>query len=130
LSALGCLARIALLRPSVLNFIEIQKHNFKGDKLMSKMRPLHDRIILKREPEEQKTTGGIIIPGTAQEKPQMAVVVALGHGKKLDNGDFVKIALKVGDRVLLGKYSGSEVKIDGDEHVIVREEDILGVFEK
>jgi len=97
---------------------------------MSKMRPLHDRIILKREPEEQKTTGGIIIPGTAQEKPQMAVVVALGHGKKLDNGDFVKIALKVGDRVLLGKYSGSEVKIDGDEHVIVREEDILGVFEK
>ena len=92
-------------------------------------RPLHDRVIVKRVKEEEKTKGGIIIPDTAKEKPVEGKIIAVGNGKRLDDGTLAKLDLKPGDRVLFGKYSGSEVKIDGEEHIIMREEDTLGVLE-
>lgn len=95
-----------------------------------KLRPLHDRVVVKRVDEERKSPGGIVIPDTATEKPIRGKVIAVGKGKVLDNGEVRALDLKVGDQVLIGKYSGSEVKIDGDEYVVLREEDILGVFEK
>ena len=94
------------------------------------IRPLHDRVIVKRVPEETKTKGGIIIPDTAKEKPIEGEVVAVGNGKILDDGTVRKLEVKAGDRILFGKYSGTEVKIDGEEHLILREDDILGVIEK
>ena len=94
-----------------------------------KIRPLQDRIIVKRVQEEEKTKGGIIIPDTAKEKPIEALVVAVGNGKVLEDGTVRKLDIKEGDRVLFGKYSGTEVKIDGEEHLILREDDILGVIE-
>jgi chaperonin GroES len=94
-----------------------------------KMRPLHDRILVKRVEEENKTKGGIIIPDTAKEKPQEAKVVAVGSGRLTDDGKVVALEVKKGDRVLFGKYSGSEVQIDGEEHLIIREEDILAIIE-
>ncbi|MFO0665357.1 MAG: co-chaperone GroES [Polyangiaceae bacterium] len=97
---------------------------------MAKIRPLQDRIILKRVKEEEKSKGGIIIPDTAKEKPIEGEVIAIGNGKVMDDGTVRKLDVKVGDKVLFGKYSGTEVKIDGEEHLIVREEDILGVLEK
>ncbi|MFO0693244.1 MAG: co-chaperone GroES [Polyangiales bacterium] len=93
------------------------------------IRPLHDRVLVKRVQEENKTKGGIIIPDTAKEKPVEGVVVAAGNGKILENGSVRKLEVKKGDRVLFGKYSGTEVKIEGEEHLILREEDILGVVE-
>jgi chaperonin GroES len=93
------------------------------------IRPLHDRILIKRVQEEQKTKGGIIIPDTAKEKPIEGKVVAVGNGKLLDSGEVRKPEVKKGDKVLFGKYSGTEVKIEGDEHLILREDDILGVVE-
>jgi chaperonin GroES len=93
-----------------------------------KIRPLGDRILLKRVEEEEKSKGGIIIPDTAKEKPQEGKVVAVGKGKVLDDGKVVPLEVKAGDRVLFGKYSGSEVKIDGEEHLIMREDDILGII--
>ena len=95
-----------------------------------KIRPLQDRIIIKRLDEEETTKGGIIIPDTAKEKPLEALVVAVGKGKVLDDGKIREPEVKKGDRVLFSKYSGTEVKIDGDDHLIVREDDILGVIEK
>ena len=95
-----------------------------------KIRPLQDRVIVKRVPEEEKTKGGILIPDTAKEKPQEGKVVAVGNGKVLENGTLVKPDVKAGDRILFGKYSGTEVKIEGEEHLILREDDILGVLEK
>ena len=95
-----------------------------------KIRPLQDRVILKRVKEEEKTKGGIIIPDTAKEKPIEGEVVAVGSGKVNDDGSVTKLAVKVGDRVLFGKYSGTEVKLDGEERLIVREDDILAVLEK
>ena len=94
-----------------------------------KIRPLGDRILLKRIEEEDKSKGGIIIPDTAKEKPQEGKVVAVGKGRMLDDGKLVPLEVKKGDRVLFGKYSGSEVKIEGEEHLIVKEDDILGVME-
>ena len=94
-----------------------------------KFRPLHDRVIVKRVQEEEKTKGGIIIPDSAKEKPVEGKIIAVGNGKRLDDGTMAKLELKAGDRVLFGKYSGTEVKIDGEEHIIMREEDILGVLE-
>ncbi|HVJ89744.1 MAG TPA: co-chaperone GroES [Labilithrix sp.] len=94
------------------------------------IRPLQDRVILKRLKEEEKTKGGIIIPDTAKEKPVEAEVVAVGNGKVLEDGTVKKLDVKVGDRVLFGKYSGTEVKLDGEERLIVREDDILAVLEK
>jgi chaperonin GroES len=94
-----------------------------------KIRPLGDRILLKRIEEEQKSKGGILIPDTAREKPQEGKVVAVGKGRLLEDGKLVPLEVKKGDRVLFGKYSGSEVKLVGEEHLIVREDDILGVME-
>ena len=93
------------------------------------IRPLQDRSIVKRIQEEEKTAGGIIIPDTAKEKPQEGKVVAVGKGKVGDDGKVIALDLKKGDRILFGKYSGSEVKIDGTEYLIMREEDVLGVLE-
>src|SRR6188472_672127 len=94
------------------------------------IRPLQDRVILKRLKEEEKTKGGIIIPDTAKEKPIEGEVVAVGNGKVLEDGTVKALDVKVGDRVLFGKYSGTEVKLDGEERLIVREDDILAVLEK
>ncbi|HEU4381857.1 MAG TPA: co-chaperone GroES [Anaeromyxobacteraceae bacterium] len=95
-----------------------------------KIRPLHDRIIVKRVEEEERTKGGIIIPDTAKEKPIEGKVVAVGNGKVLEDGKVRPLDVKAGDRILFSKYGGTEVKIDGEEHLIMREEDILGVIEK
>ncbi len=95
-----------------------------------KIRPLQDRVIVKRVDEEEKTAGGIIIPDTAKEKPMEGEVVAVGNGKVLENGTKVPLDLKAGERVLFGKYAGTEIKIDGVEHLIMREDDILGIIEK
>ncbi len=95
-----------------------------------KIRPLQDRIILKRISEEEKTKGGIIIPDTAKEKPLEGRVVAVGNGKVLEDGKVRPLDIKPGDRVLFIKYAGNEVKIDGEEHLMLREDDILGVIEK
>ena len=94
-----------------------------------KIRPLGDRILIKRIQEEEKTKGGIIIPDTAKEKPQEGKVVAVGKGKMTEQGKLLTPDVKAGDRILFGKYSGSEVKIEGEEHLILREDDILGVLE-
>jgi chaperonin GroES len=94
-----------------------------------KLRPLNDRIIIKRIEEEEKTSGGIIIPDTAKEKPQQGKVIAVGKGKVLDNGQLQPMSVKEGDRVLFGKYAGTEIKIDGEEHLIMREDDILAIIE-
>ena len=94
-----------------------------------KIRPLQDRVIIKRIEEEEKSKGGIIIPDTAKEKPQEGKVVAVGKGKANDDGKITPLDIKVNDRILFGKYSGSEINIDGEEHLIMREDDILGVIE-
>jgi chaperonin GroES len=94
-----------------------------------KVRPLHDRILVKRVEEEKKSKGGIIIPDTATEKPQEGRVVAVGNGKLLDDGKIRSLDVSKGDRVLFGKYSGTEVNIDGEEHLIIREDDVLAVLE-
>ncbi|HWP58783.1 MAG TPA: co-chaperone GroES [Candidatus Acidoferrales bacterium] len=95
---------------------------------MTKIRPLHDRVIVKRLEEEEKSQGGIIIPDTAKEKPQEGRVIAVGSGKRED-GKVIPLDLKVGDKILFGKYAGTEVKINGEEHLILREDDVLGVIE-
>jgi chaperonin GroES len=94
------------------------------------IRPLHDRVLLKRVEEEQKTKGGIIIPDSAKEKPAEGKVIAVGNGRVLEDGKIRPLDVKAGDRVLFGKYSGTEVKVDGEEHLILREDDILCVLEK
>ena len=94
-----------------------------------KIRPLQDRIIVKRIEEEETTSGGIIIPDTAKEKPQEGKVTAVGNGKVGEDGKATPLDVKKGDKVLFGKYSGTEIKINGEEHLIMREEDILGVIE-
>jgi chaperonin GroES len=92
------------------------------------IRPLHDRVVVKRVEEETKTAGGIVLPGSAAEKPSEGVVLAVGAGKPLDNGQIRALEVKVGDKVLFGKYSGSEVKVDGEQYIVMREEDIIGVL--
>jgi len=94
-----------------------------------KIRPLQDRVIVQRVEEEQKTKGGIIIPDTAKEKPQEGKVIAVGKGKVNDDGKLIPLDVKAGDRILFGKYSGTEVKMEGEEYLIMREDDILGVIE-
>ncbi|MGR9117420.1 MAG: co-chaperone GroES [Gammaproteobacteria bacterium] len=93
-----------------------------------KIRPLHDRVIIKRVEEETKTAGGIVLPGSAAEKPSQGEVLAVGNGKVLDNGEVRPLEVKVGDKVLFGKYSGTEVKVDGEEVIVMREEDIMGIL--
>ncbi len=95
-----------------------------------KIRPLQDRVIVKRIAEEAKTKGGIIIPDTAKEKPMEGLVISVGKGKTAEDGKLIKPDVKAGDRILFGKYSGTEVKIDGEELLIMREDDILGILEK
>ena len=94
------------------------------------IRPLHDRIIVERLEEETKTAGGLIIPDTAKEKPQQGKVIAVGKGKKTEDGKVLPLDVKVGDKVLFGKYAGTEIKIEGKEFLMMREEDILGVVEQ
>ena len=94
-----------------------------------KFRPLHDRLIVKRLEGEEKTKGGIIIPDTAKEKPQEAKVIAVGKGKVTEDGKLQPMEVQKGDRVLVGKYSGSEIKVDGEEHLIIREDDVLAILE-
>jgi len=93
-----------------------------------KYRPLHDRVIVKRVEEEEKTSGGIIIPDAAKEKPQQGKVIAVGKGKILENGKVSPLAVKKGDRILFGKYAGTDIKIDDEEHLIMREDDILAIL--
>ena len=93
-------------------------------------RPLHDRVVVRRLTAEEKTAGGIIIPDTAKEKPMEGEVIAVGPGGRNEQGQLVPLDVKAGDRILFGKYSGTEIKIDGEEHLILREDDILGVLEK
>jgi chaperonin GroES len=95
-----------------------------------KIRPLHDRVIVKRIEEERKTAGGIVIPDNAAEKPDQGEVLAIGTGKVMEDGKVRPLDVKVGDRVLFGKYSGSSVKVEGDELLVMREEDIMGVITK
>ncbi|HRR41411.1 MAG TPA: co-chaperone GroES [Syntrophales bacterium] len=95
-----------------------------------KIRPLHDRIIVKRVEEEAKTKGGIIIPDTAKEKPIEGRVIAVGKGRVADDGKVIPMEVKAGDHILFSKYAGTEVKIEGEEHLIMREEDVLGIIEK
>jgi chaperonin GroES len=94
-----------------------------------KFRPLHDRVLVRRIEEEEKTVGGIIIPDTAKEKPMQGKVLAVGPGARDEKGELVPLDVKVGDRILFGKYSGSEVKIDGEELIIMKESDIMGILE-
>jgi len=94
-----------------------------------KFRPLYDRVLVKRVTSETKSAGGLIIPDTAKEKPQEAQVIAVGAGRVLDNGSVRAMNVKVGDRVLFGKYTGDEIKLDGEEHIILREEDVLAVLD-
>jgi chaperonin GroES len=94
-----------------------------------KIRPLHDRVIVKRIDEERKTASGIVIPDTAAEKPDQGEVLAVGKGKKTDEGKLIALDVKVGDKILFGKYSGQTVKVKGDELLVMREEDIMGVIE-
>jgi chaperonin GroES len=97
--------------------------------MSTKIRPLHDRVIVKREEDERKSPGGIVIPDTAAEKPIKGRVIAVGNGKILEGGDVRPLDVKVGDKVLFGKYSGTEVKVDGDDVLVMREEDIMAVIE-
>ena len=94
-----------------------------------KVRPLYDRILIKRVDEEEKTAGGLYIPDTAKEKPQQGLVVAVGSGKVQEDGSVRKLEIKAGDKILFSKYSGNDIKIDGTEHLILREEDVLAVLE-
>jgi chaperonin GroES len=94
-----------------------------------KIRPLHDRVIVKRWEEEKTSPGGIVIPDSAAEKPIKGEVIAVGNGKVLDSGERIELAVKPGDKVLFGKYSGTEVKVDGEEYLVMREDDIMGVLE-
>ena len=96
---------------------------------MMKIRPLYDRIVVKRIEEQETLRSGIIIPDSAKEKPQEGEVVAVGQGKRLEDGTMVALDVKIGDRILFGKYSGNEIKLDGEEYMIMREDDILGVLD-
>jgi len=96
---------------------------------MAKFRPLHDRLLVKRVEAEEKSKGGIIIPDSAREKPIEGEVIAVGNGKLLEDGSVRALDIKVGEKVLFGKYSGTEIKIEGDEHIILREDEILGILE-
>ena len=96
---------------------------------MTKFRPLHDRVLVRRVKEEEKTRGGIIIPDTAQEKPQEGEIIAVGPGARDESGKLIELDVKVGDRILFGKWSGTEVKLDGEEFLIMKESDVMGIIE-
>jgi chaperonin GroES len=94
-----------------------------------KIKPLNDRVLVKRVKEERQTRGGIIIPDTAKEKPQEGIVVAVGSGKRDDSGKLIPLGIKEGDRILFGKYAGTEIKVEGEERIFMREDDILGILD-
>jgi chaperonin GroES len=94
-----------------------------------KFRPLYDRILVERVESEEITKGGIIVPDTAKEKPQQGKVIAVGHGKRLEDGKLIPLEVKAGDTILFGKYSGSEIKVEGNEYLIMKEDDVLGLVE-
>ncbi len=96
---------------------------------MMKFRPLYDRILVERVEAEEKTKGGIILPETAKEKPQQGKVIAVGHGKRQEDGKLIPLEVKAGDTILFGKYSGSEIKLEGNEYLIMKEDDVLGLVE-
>ena len=123
----GCFAEA--LKDELYPYKGFQTSRQKRLLIPMKIRPLGDRILVKRIKEEEKTKGGIIIPDTAKEKPQEGKVVAVGKGKMTEQGKLLVPDVKAGDKILFGKYSGSEVKIEGEEHLILREDDILGVLE-
>jgi chaperonin GroES len=104
-------------------------HNHYGGGKFMKIRPLQDRVIVERIAEEEKTKGGIIIPDTAKEKPQEGKVIAVGKGKVSDEGKVIPLTVKAGDKILFSKYAGSEIKLNGNEYLIMREDDILGIVE-
>jgi len=108
----------------------MQKHRIETGSQTMKFRPLHDRVVIKRIEAVEKTTGGIIIPDTAKEKPQQGEVIAVGPGGRDESGKLIPIDVKVGDRVLFGKWSGTEVKLDGVEYLIMKESDLMGVLEE
>jgi chaperonin GroES len=118
-------AQSRILRDRIIYY-----RNKKKEDLGMKIRPLNDRVLVLRIEEEEKTSGGIIIPDTAKEKPQEGKLIAAGPGKLDDNGKRMPLDVKEGDRVLFGKYAGNEIKIDGVEHLIMREDDILAILEK
>jgi len=103
---------------------------YEGGKIVQKIRPLHDRVVVKRVEEERKSAGGIVIPDSAAEKPDQGEVIAVGAGKRTDDGKLQPMDVKIGDRILFGKYSGTTVKIEGDEYLVMREDDIMGVITK
>src|SRR5689334_22862771 len=107
----------------------VDRHDYEKGEQTMKIRPLYDRILVKRIEEQNKTAGGLYIPDTAKEKPQEALVVAVGNGKVIEDGSLRKLEVKAGDKILFSKYSGNEIKIDGTEHLILREDDILAVID-
>jgi chaperonin GroES len=119
-----------LVNERKLPFIPPQTPVLRDKEILMKLRPLHDRVIVKRLEQETKTASGIVIPDNAAEKPDQGEVLAVGPGKRNEKGDFVALNIKVGDRVLFGKYSGQTVKVDGDELLVMREEDLFAVVEK
>jgi chaperonin GroES len=119
---------VTTLGPVVLLFALNEKINYFKELMSMKIRPLHDRVIVKRLEAETKSAGGIVIPDTATEKPIKGEVVAVGNGKILDDGKVRALDVKVGDKVLFGKYSGTEVKVDGQELVVMKEDDIMAVL--
>ncbi len=108
---------------------EAKKFRSKKEEKHMSIRPLYDRIVVKRSEEREASINGIIIPDSAKEKPQEGTVIAVGHGKRLDSGTLIPLDVKAGDRILFGKYSGSETKIDGTEYMIIREDDVLGILD-
>jgi chaperonin GroES len=118
------LSRLSIDRSAQSDGIQTRK-----GELQMKVRPLHDRILLRRIEEKESVKGGIIIPDTAKEKPQEAEVIAVGNGKKTEEGKVIPLDVKAGDRILFGKYSGTEIKIDNEEYLIIREDEVLGVIE-
>jgi chaperonin GroES len=112
----------------MLSQIPLQINVFSGGKRLMKVRPLHDRLLVRRIEEKETVKGGIIIPDTAKEKPQEGEVLAVGNGKILDNGTKLALDVKVGDKILFGKYSGTDIKIDGEEVLILREDEVLAVL--
>src|ERR687883_235309 len=121
-------ADISKIIPKPLFYRQIERSS--GSSMATNIKPLHDRVIVKRIEEGEQVRGGIIIPDTAKEKPQEGEVIAVGEGKRKDDGTRQTLDVQVGDRVLFGKYSGSEIKIDGEEFLIMREDEILGVIER
>src|SRR5216684_7268240 len=117
-----------MLRTKEKTTMKVQPLHTQGENPMN-IRPLHDRVIVRRLEEERKTAGGIVIPDTAKEKPIQGEIVAVGKGKILENGEVRALDVKVGDKVLFGKYSGTEVKVSNEELLVMREEDIVGVIE-